>query len=149
MRNIRKNIILFIICALLIIPFIGCSNERNKENIFGVEQFTSEIKEKGYEFQLQDVEKDFMLATKKRMIIDKEEINIYLYESNKDMENGAKRINSCGCEYNNGTSDINENAISFPRFYKKGNIIVHYFGQNEKIISDLKDVFGAQFVGRE
>jgi len=37
--------------------------------------------------------------------------------------------------------------VSFPHFYKKGSIIVQYIGEDEKMISDLKDIFGDQFAG--
>ncbi|EHI99965.1 hypothetical protein CDLVIII_3403 [Clostridium sp. DL-VIII] len=37
--------------------------------------------------------------------------------------------------------------ISYPHFYKKGNIIVQYIGKNEQIISNLKTILGEQFAG--
>jgi len=40
-------------------------------------------------------------------------------------------------------------SLSFPHFYKKGNIVVQYIEEDEKIISDLKDILGEQFAGYE
>ena len=37
--------------------------------------------------------------------------------------------------------------VSKPHFYKKGSIIVNYVGEDEKILDDLKDIFGTQFAG--
>jgi len=105
------------------------------------------MKAKNYKFELKDVEKDFLPTARKRMIIDKEAIDIYLYNSNKEVEKDAKRIDNGGCEYNNGSKSVNVRWSLYPHFYKKGTIIVQYVGENEKIISDLKDIFGEQFAG--
>lgn len=51
---------------------------------------------------MKDVEKDFLPATRKRMIIGNEVLDIYLFSSNKSMEGEAKHIDTGGCGYNNG-----------------------------------------------
>lgn len=118
---------------------------------FGVDEFSKEMKVKNYTFQLKDVSKDhFLPTTRKRMIIDKEVIDIYLYNSNKAMEKDAKGIYDGGYAYSNGTEAVNVSwGVSYTHFYKKGNIIVLYVGENNKIISDLKDIFGEQFQGKK
>lgn len=147
MGKLSKHAILLVLSLLIFTLFIGYSNKQNSKNTFDIEEFTSEIKVKGYAFELKDVEKDFLPTTRKRMIIGKEAINIYLYKSNNEMENDAKRIDNDGCEYSNGTKSINVSWVSYPYFYKKGNIIIQYVGENEKIISDLNDILGEQFAG--
>lgn len=147
MRKLSKHIILFVLSSLMFTLFIGCGNEQKPKDTFGVEQFANQMKAKNYKFEMKDVEKDFLPTTRKRMILDKEAIDIYLYNSNKEAENDAKRIDDGGFGYDNGTKSIKVSWVSYPHFYKKGNIIVQYVGQNEKIISDLKDIFGEQFAG--
>ena len=44
------------------------------------------MKKKGYSYEIIDVAKDFIPTIRKRMIIDDEAIDIYLFNSNKEME---------------------------------------------------------------
>ena len=143
MIKLNKKVVLGGIFLLLIIMIIGCSNK----DIYDLAQFEKQMKAKNYEFQLKAVEKDFLPTTRKRMIIGKEAIDIYVYNSNKEAEKDAKRIDEHGFSYTNGNKSVKVGWVSQPHFYKKGNIIVQYIGQNEKIISDLKDIFGQQFAG--
>lgn len=147
MRKINRYVILLTLILLIFTAFIGCSSKNNSDNTFGVEQFANEMKAKNYKFKLEDVEEDFLPTTRKRMIIDKDSIEIYLYNSNREAEKDAKRIDDGGCGYNNGDKSIKIHWSSYPHFYKKGSIIVQYVGENEKILSDLNDIFGQQFAG--
>ncbi|NMM63026.1 hypothetical protein HBE96_09990 [Clostridium sp. P21] len=147
MEKLSKCAIIFILSSVIFTMFITYSNKQNSKNTLDMDQFVNLMKAKSYKFELKDVEKDFLPTTRKRMIIDKEAINIYLYNSNKEVENDAKRIDDGGCEYSDGTKSINVSWTSYPHFYKKGSIIVQYVGKNEKVISDLKDIFGEQFAG--
>jgi hypothetical protein len=148
MKNLNKYIVLFVLSSLIIAMFIGCT-KKDSQDTFDIEQFTSEMKAKNYNFEIQDVENpdDFLSNTKKRMVIGKEALDIYLYNSNKEMEDDAKNINMNGFGYSDGNKSIIVDWISYPHFYKKGNIIVLYVGENEKIISDLNDIMGEQFAG--
>lgn len=147
MRKLNINTVLLFLSILMINILIGCSNEEIEKNTFNIDQFASEMKIKGYELELKDVERDFLPTTRKRMIIGKEALDIYLFGSNKKMEDDAERIDSGGCGYSNGNKSIKVSWVSYPHFYKRGNIIVQYVGENEKIISDLIDIFGEQFAG--
>lgn len=147
MSKLSKHAILLVLSLLIFIMFIGCSNKQNSKNTFNIEEFANQMKAKNYKFEVKDVEKDFLPTTRKRMIIDKEAIDIYVYNSNKEVENDAKRIDVGGCEYSDGNKSVNVSWASYPHFYKKGNIIVQYIGKNEKIISDLKEIFEEQFAG--
>lgn len=147
MTKLSKYAILIVFILPIFITLIGCSNKQKPKNTFGIEQFVNQMKAKNYKFELKDEEKDFLPTTRKRMILNKEAIDIYLYNSNKEAEDDAKRIDNGGCEYSDGTKSINVSWVSYPHFYKKGNIIVQYIGENQKIIADLKDIFGDQFAG--
>lgn len=61
------------------------------------------------------------------------------------MENNAKYISLDGSSFCNGKESLEIDWISKPHFYKKESIIVNYVGEDEKILDDLKDIFGTQF----
>lgn len=118
-----------------------------KDGVFDTEQFKSEMKDRGYKFEIKDVAQDFLPAVRKRMIIGSEAIDIYRYDNNESMEEDAGRIDSGGCTY----SGINSKKVSWtkaPHFYKKGNIIVLYVGNDRDIISHLSEILGNQFAGQ-
>ena len=146
MKNLNKYILLLVLSSLIITMFVGCTKKDSQSTL---EQFTNEMKAKNYDFEIQDVENSdgFLSNTKKRMTIGKESLNIYIYKSNEKMEDDAKNINMNGFGYSNGNKSMVIDWISYPHFYKKGNIIVLYVGENEKIISDLTDIMGEQFIG--
>lgn len=153
------KVIITLMCVLVVLFCMGC-NKTNENNIvtdnysktdFSIDEFSKKMEAKNYTFQLKDVSKDHFLPTaRKRMIIDKEVIDIYLYNNNNSMEKDAKGIHDGGYSFSNGTESINVSwGVSHPHFYKKGNIIILYVGENIKIISDLKDIFGEQFEGKK
>lgn len=147
MKRQTKQLTLFAVSVLLVLAFVGCSGNISKVNDFSIEQFTAEMKIKNYKFELKDVKEDFLPTTRKRLLTGNEAIEIYLYRNDKAMEEDSKRIDNGGCSYSNGNKSIEVSWASFPHFYKRGNIIVQYVGENIKIISDLKDIFGEQFAG--
>ena len=57
------------------------------------------------------------------------------------MKKDAKKIDSHGSSYMNGSKVVKVNWISFPHFYKKDNIIIQYVGEDDNIYSDLEDIF--------
>ena len=70
-------------------------------------------------------------------------ISIYEYRSNEIMENFASKINSDGSQIGDALVDW----IGPPHFYKKGNILVQYVGENKEIIKVLEKILGKQFAG--
>lgn len=142
---------LYIIKKVIIVSFIslilaltGCGSENNSKNHYNLDEFESDMKDKGYGFEIQDVSKDFLPTTRKRMIFNDIALDIYIFSSNKKMESEASKIDSNGCNYNNV---LFVSWFSYPHFYKKGRLIVQYIGENEKIISELEDILGEQFAG--
>lgn len=140
----------FIVLAILLLVFtssIGCSSIRNSKNTFGLEQFKNEMKERKYKFDIKNVQKDFLPTTRKRMLVGKEALDIYVYSSNLKMERDAKRIDSDGSGYKNLSKSVKVDWVAPPHFYKRGRLIVQYVGTDKKIMQDLKDIFGEQFAG--
>jgi hypothetical protein len=139
--------VVFIITLFIAIMLLGCSRESSSQNTFNIGQFENAMKDKGYSCEIIDVSQDFLPTTRKRMIIDDETIDIYLFDSDTKMEEEASYIDSGGCSYSNGSKSVEVSWVSFPHFYKKGSLIVQYVGENENIMSDLEDIFGEQFAG--
>ena len=138
----RKNRIILIIA----LTFLAC-NKKSKNGNSSIEQFTEQLKAKNYKFEVKEVDKDFLAGNRKRIVFDNEAIDVYLYNNNSEMEEDSERIDSHGSSYTNGSKIVKVNWISFPHFYKKDNIIIQYIGEDDNIISDLKDIFGEQFAG--
>ena len=147
MAKIENHIILFVLSVFIFAMVIGCSVKKNSKDIFGIEQFKNEMKAKNYDFEIKDVQESFLPTERKRMIIDNKALDIYLFSNNKKMENEAKHIDNGGSAYSNGSKSIDVSWPSPPHFYKRGSIIVQYIGENEKILSDLKDILGEHFAG--
>ncbi|MEL7657736.1 MAG: hypothetical protein AAGU75_17715, partial [Bacillota bacterium] len=120
---------------------------KNSQKTFNIETFENAMDRSGYNFEIQDTQQDFIPATRKRMIIDNEAIDIYLFDDNIEMEKEANHISRDGSSYNSGSQSVKINWVSFPHFYKKGSLIVQYIGEDEKIISALEDILGKQFAG--
>ncbi|WBW98341.1 hypothetical protein [Oceanirhabdus sp. W0125-5] len=150
MKNLTKKIVFVAVVLWVVFAYIY-RNDING-NTFDINKFESEMKAKNYELKIINVKQEFLPTTRKRMIIGEEAVDIYLYGNNKKMENDAKNIDSGGCEYTSKGDILNSVKVSWisePHFYKKGKIIVLYVGTNEKIISDLKEIFGEEFAGTE
>jgi|GEM_PF-711372 hypothetical protein len=155
-----SKFIVFVIFSLFILTlFTGCSRNNitakaehiqsvksNSADTFNLEQFQDAMRAKGYHFEIQDAENHFLPATKKKMRFGDQGVNIYLFNSNEEMENVAKGIDHDGSGYSDGSHKICLDWAYQPRFYKRGTIIVQC-ADNEKIISDLKDILGEPFVG--
>jgi len=145
-KSIRQ-ILLITLSLLIFTTLISYDNKENSKSTFGINQFTKQMKAKNYNFKLNAVQKDFLPTTRKMMLIGKEALSIYLYDTDKETEADSKRIDIMGCSYQNGGKSVQVSWISFPHFYRKGSIIVQYVGVNKKIISDLTSIMGKQFAG--
>ncbi len=146
----KKVIIVVLVLFLALLAFKVFYHKpsyNKKDGVFDTTQFKLEMKDRGYKFEIKDAEQDFLPTVRKRMIIGSEAIDIYRYDNNESMEEDAGRIDSGGCTY----SGINSKKVSWtkaPHFYKKGNIIVLYVGNDRDIISHLSEILGNQFAGQ-
>lgn len=147
MKKAGSHIRAVILLLFVIAVFGGCSKENNSHKTYSIEDFENAMKDKGYDFDIKDAKQDFLCAERKRMIIDKTAIEIYLFRDDKKMEKEAGNISSDGCSYTNGSKSVNVSWISVPHFYKKGSLIIQYVGEDDKITADLTDILGAQFAG--
>lgn len=146
MKKEEHYVVVFIAIFFVFLTIVSFSGI-NKT--YALPQFEEQMKEKGYDFDIKSVQSDFIPTTRKRMIIDDKAIDIYVFHSNIRMENEAKNIGSNGFSYQSETRGINIGWVAPPHFYKKGRIIVQYVGSDQKILTDLKDIFGGQFIGEK
>lgn len=129
---------------------ITTNNTQNDSTSLTITSFLNELKSTGYSPEIKNAEKGFLKGEKKIISIGNENLEVYTYASNEEMEKDAANIFYGGFSYENeiGTSiDLSWN--SYPYFYKNKNMIVLYVGKNEKIISDLNNILGHHFMGIE
>jgi hypothetical protein len=93
MVRINCRIIKFAAAFLILSVFAGCSKENSTKD-FDLQEFENTIKDRGYTYEIQDAEKDFLPATRKRMIINEIALDVYLFSSNKKMEKEAGYIDN-------------------------------------------------------
>lgn len=115
-----------------------------------MEELINSLKDKGYNPQVRDAEKGFLAGTRKIINIGDEKLEVYIYDSNDNMEKDAKSIYRGGFSYKNSAeTSIKLSWDSYPHFYKNKNIIVLYVGKTEKTINDLNNILGPKFLGIE
>lgn len=78
-----------------------------------------------------------------RIDINGDTIGMYEYKNNLEMEQDAKTIRADGSMIGNTIYEWKAK----PHFYKRGNIIVTYFGDNKEIINKIESLIGKQFAG--
>ncbi|MDT8717788.1 hypothetical protein IAI10_14055 [Clostridium sp. 19966] len=148
MKKLNSSIVLFISFIIVLCSFAGCRNKTAARGTFGINELQEKMKAKNYSFEIKDTAREeFIDAPRKVMIINKDILSIYLFESNKEMEKHSKYIDNTGSTFTNDNKITKVDYAYPPHLYKKGNIIVLYAGNNTKIINDLKDIFGGQFAG--
>ncbi|MDK2562341.1 hypothetical protein QOZ84_02180 [Romboutsia sedimentorum] len=161
MKKLRELLILGLLVIISLIGVIGCNSAEKSERVLDLKQFENEMKSKRYQYKRQDLQEglltpisQYMLLNKSTIIDGKQvtlydtDVIIYSYEDNEEMEKEASTINKDASEINRTDNPIQIEWSKTPHFYKKGKIIVQYIGDDEKIISDLKEIVGDQFAGR-
>lgn len=158
MKKWSMPIMAFIFISAFILLLSGCkkepkssdiNNDTNEDtnDVFDIKDFENAMKEKGYQFEIIDVDKDFLPTTRKRLVNDNMAIDIYVFDSEEEMEEEAGYIDYGGTSYNNGKKALHVSWVSHPHFYKKGCLIVQYVGEDTNILKDLEDIMGKQFAG--
>ena len=142
---IVKKTMLLLLFFVTIVSLLGCSKQ-----ILDTEynELITNLEKMDFNIIAEDVEEDILQGKRKWITInEKENISVYLYESNEKMEEDASYIHEGGTSYNNGENDIEISWVSYPHFFKKDNIIVLYVGEDLGIINALEEIVGLQFAG--
>jgi hypothetical protein len=144
-----KKIIFAILCiTILLLTFIGC-NRSTQISYDAYEELVRSLKNMGYIIEAEDVEESILLGQRKWLTIDgNENISVYLYESNDEMEKDASYLSDDGFSYNNGKNAMEIEWVSYPHFYKSENMIILYVGENLEIVQGLEELVGSQFAGK-
>lgn len=162
MKKLSKVLIIGLLAMTTLIGGTGCNTTNKSESEFNLEQFENEMKSKGYEYKRQDLQEglltpisqymhlnDNVIIDDKQVILYDTDVIIYSYNNNEEMQKEAMTINKDASEINSDDNSIQVEWPKAPHFYKKGNIIVQYIGEDKQIISNLKEIMGEQFAGIE
>jgi hypothetical protein len=90
------------------------------------------------------VNQPFFTVPGQTLKINGQDVQVFVYDSAQAMETEAAKISA-------DASTIGTNTPSWmsdPHFYKLGNMLVLYVGQDQKILDILSGVLGSQFAGR-
>lgn len=141
----KKNILILLL-LIAIVSLFGCSEQISFTEY---DKLISNLKDVGFSVIEEDVGEDILQGQRKWLTInDEENMSVYLYENSQKMEEDATYIHEGGSSYTNGGKNVETSWVSYPHFYKKGNIIVLYVGENQEIISTLEEIIGLQFAGK-
>lgn len=113
-------------------------------NLINSQELIKFIEKSGYKTTTSKQDgKGVLTGSITRIDINGDTIGIYEYKSSQDMEQEAKTIRADGSMIG-GT--IYEWEAK-PHFYKGGNIIVSYIGDNKEVIGTIEKFMGQQFAG--
>lgn len=141
----KKNILIFLL-LITIVSLFGCSEE---VSITEYEKLILNLEDISFSVVEEDVGEDILQGQRKWLTInDEENISVYLYKNSEKMEEDASYIHEGGTSYTNGIKNVEISWVSYPHFFKKGNIIVLYVGENQEIINTLEEIIGLQFAGK-
>ncbi|RDY28202.1 hypothetical protein CHL78_006335 [Romboutsia weinsteinii] len=162
MIKLRQVLILGLLVIVSLVGVMGCNSVEKLESGFDLVYFENKMKSKGYEYKRQDLQEsiltpvsqymilnDSMIIDGKQVILYDTDVIIYSYEDNGEMKKDASTINKDASQISRTNNKTQIEWARTPHFYKKGKIIVQYIGDDEKIISDLKEIMGDQFAGIE
>lgn len=90
-----------------------------------------------------DVSQPFFTVAGKSLQLNGEELQVYEYPAPEAAEAEAALVASDGSSV--GTTMLN--WISTPHFFRSGNWIVVYIGENPAVLQGLQSLLGAQFAG--
>ncbi len=107
-------------------------------------RFVKELEDKGIPFQQKAHYYSSVFSTiREELSIGKESVLIYEYNTSEEMQSISNSINPLGTKLGNKTISNKQNT----HLYKKGRLIVLYYGANKEIMDTLKGQLGEQFAG--
>jgi hypothetical protein len=121
------------------------SNQKYKQVIFKTKDLLDGLKKAKVNYKiLRTAQSDMFSTTVKEISLYDEEICIHEFKDNIDMEIAAMRVRPDGF----GIATVGEfEWINLPHFFKKGNIIVQYIGDSEKLVKAIETIMGKQYAG--
>ena len=90
-----------------------------------------------------EVPKSFFSVAGKVLLLNGEELQVYEYPAMEAAEAEAASVSADGSMLGTAVFDW----TSTPHFFRSGNLIVVYVGENQSVIQALQSLLGAQFAG--
>lgn len=154
-----KKLIVLVFIIFIGSSFIGCGKQQTpadatkktvlessvaNSNTINSQEFINSIEKSGCKITASKQEgKGILTGNLTRLSISGITIGIYEYKSGQEMEQDAKTISTDGSMIGNAIYDW----TGKPHFYKGGNVIVTYIGDNKVIIEKIENIMGKQFAG--
>jgi len=112
---------------------------------FGASELIEALHAQGVDAKLGDsIEQAFFSVTGYFVNFNEENVQVFEYESAEAMESDAALVNPDGGSI--GTTMAT--WVATPHFYKKGQVIVLYIGDNTELLKMFESILGPQFAGR-
>lgn len=113
-------------------------------NVINSQEFIKFIEKSSYKITTSKQDgKGVLTGSLTRLDINGDTIGVYEYKSSEDMEQEAKTISADGSKIGGTIYDWK----ATPHFYKGGNIIVSYIGDNKEVLATIERLMGHQFAG--
>ena len=164
----NKRLILAVLSVFIVLTLIlsGCNareevgkiTENVKESRKGIvnkvtdtsmeysnDNFNEELEQKGYKLNEGETSITNLSVQSKNYTLNGEKITVYEYDT-KDvstLESDLGKINSDATTINGTKMEW----VKAPHIYKKGRIVVVYDGNNESVLTTLKDLLGTPLIG--
>ncbi|NLA82015.1 MAG: hypothetical protein GX849_04195 [Clostridiaceae bacterium] len=121
----KKILRLLFVFSTLLILLIGCTKQVIDMDGKAYEKLIITLEEKGFSVISEDVEESILQGQRKWLTLnDRENISVYFYETDKEMEEDAAYIHASGLSYHKKDKSVEISWSSVPHFYKTDNIIV-------------------------
>lgn len=127
-----------------------------------IEEIINKLKTLGSDIEIRKIADNYLFVNPVMVKIGEEQINIYKYKSEEEIEFQKSLIRSSGCTIStpiNYREDIEKEDleydaveitwVSYPHFYTKDDLIAFYCGENEAILEILDEIFGEVFAGHK
>lgn len=157
-----KRMIALAEAICIVVSFSGCSKKTDVQiiseknpmqeskqanvEVKSTEEFIRSLEKSGYEVKAEKQdEKGFLTGTLTIVKVGKEAVGVHEYGDNAQMEQDAGTIRADGSMIGNTIYEFK----SKPHFYKRGNIIASYIGEDKDMVKELERLLGKQFAGGE
>lgn len=111
-----------------------------KVSDYNLENFKANMDEKGYTIEIFAKDKDFFDAPKFEVKIGENKISVYDYEDMNTLEKDLSAITENGLV----VSDAKIDWDKMPHYYRKGEMLVIYDGDNTETINALENELGPE-----
>lgn len=114
--------------------------DNKKVSDYNLENFKVDMESKGYTVEIMSKDKDFFDSPKFEIKIGDSKVLVYDYEELTTLEKDISGVTENGLVVS-GTKVSWEKT---PHYYKKGELLVIYDGENTNIITSLEEVLGTE-----